>query len=332
MILNMKNLPLILVISVACLAATLPGRSLLAAPAKSDDASANLKPHLFASPEEAVKALQAAVEAADLNALKDIFGPQIKQVISGDQVQDASELASFTKIIQESCDLSKQGDSKVVLNLGHESWPFPIPLVKQSDGQWFFDTLAGKEELVNRRIGGNELDAIAICRAYVGAQRQYASADRDGSGVLKYAQKIKSTPGKEDGLYWDAPEDQEQSPFGPLIASAYEQGYGKKQPGAAPEPYHGYFFRIIKAQGSAAPGGAYDYVINGNMIAGFALVAWPATFGQSGIMTFIVNQQGKVYQKSLGSETSELARELTVYNPDKSWSLVEDESHPDPAP
>ena len=326
---------LILLIAVAGLAVAVPGRSVSAASKEkqTEDAAAkpDNKPHLYATPEDAVKALQAAVEAEDLKALGDIFGSDITQIISGDKVQDASELEAFTKIMKESCTLSKQGDGKAVLNLGAENWPFPIPLVKQADGQWYFDSLAGREEIVNRRVGKNELNAIAICRAYVDAQRQYASAERDGSGVLKYAQKIKSTPGTKDGLYWDAPENEEQSPFGPLIASANTEGYGKKQQGAAPEPYHGYFFKILRAQGGAAPGGAYNYVINGNMIAGFALVAWPANFGQSGVMTFIVNQQGKVYQKSLGASTPEVVKSLTAYNPDKSWTLVGDEPRPDTA-
>lgn len=328
----MKKLTLLLLIAVAGLLATQPGRGLFAATTdtKNSPASPADKAQLFASPDEAVKALQAAVNADDTKALGVLFGPGVKQIISGDQVQDAKELAAFAKIMKESCDLSKEGDSKIVLNLGTENWPFPIPLVKQADGQWYFDTLAGKEEIVNRRVGANELNAIAICRAYVGAQRQYASADRDGSEVLKYAQKIKSTPGKKDGLYWEAPENEEQSPFGPLVESSYDEGYGKNKEAATPEPYHGYFFKVIKAQGSAAPGGAYNYVINGNMIAGFALVAWPANFGQSGVMTFIVNQQGKVYQKSLGEKTSEIVKNLT-YNPDKSWTLVGDDVNPAPA-
>ncbi|MEI8341958.1 MAG: DUF2950 domain-containing protein [Verrucomicrobiota bacterium] len=331
----MKKIILLLLIAVACFAVALPARSVSAASAEKqagDTASAaSKKPHLFASPEDAVKALKAAVDADDLNALRDLFGPGIEQVVSGDKVQDAKELASFTTIMKEACELSKQGDSKVVLNLGNENWPFPIPLVKQADGQWYFDALAGREEIVNRRVGENELNAIEICRAYVGAQRQYASADHDGNGVLKYAQKIKSTPGKKDGLFWDAPENEEQSPFGPLVANANEEGYGKKSSAGTPEPYKGYFFKVIKTQGSSAPGGAYNYVINGNMIGGFALIAWPATFGQSGVMTFMVNQQGKIYQKSLGENTSELAKQIVAYNPDKTWTLVGDESNPPPS-
>ncbi len=276
----------------------------------------------FASTADAIKALQTAVDADDSPAMRAIFGPEVSQIISGDKVQDDQEFANFAKIMKESCTVSNIDDSKVVLDLGSESWPFPIPLVKQKDGQWYFDTLAGKEEIINRRVGDNELNTIAIFRAYVDAQRQYASEDRDGSEVLKYAQKMKSTPGKKDGLYWDAPEDAEQSPFGPLVANAHAEGYGPRKEGDAPQPYHGYYYKILKAQGGNVPGGAYNYVINGNMIGGFALIAWPATYGQSGIMTFVVNQQGKIYQKSLGANTAAIAKDITAYNPDKSWTQV----------
>ena len=329
----MKKLYLASLIVIAGAAVVFPhSRAIAASPAKKNaevSPTPEAKAHLYASPDEAAKALQAAAEANDIGALKDIFGPNVKEIVSGDEVQTKKEIANFVKIIEEECVVSKVDDNKVVLHLGSESWPFPIPLVKQGDGQWSFDTLAGKQEIVDRRVGENELNTIAICRAYVAAQRQYASADRDGSEVLKYAQKVRSTGGKKDGLYWDAPANEEQSPFGPLIASAQEEGYTKKKEGEEPAPYHGYYFKILKAQGSAAPGGAYNYVINGNMIGGFALIAWPAIYGQSGVMTFIVNQQGKVYQKSLGTNTDGAAKAITAYNPDKSWTLVTEESQPD---
>ena len=330
----MKKLTLTLLIAVAGLVAIAAGPSVYAASAGKKDAAVSpdapaAVAKRFASPEEAVKALKAAAEADDLVALKEIFGPDTKEIISGDKVQDDSEIASFTKIIKESCELSKQGDDRIILNLGADNWPFPIPLVKEKGDQWFFDTLAGREEIVNRRVGDNELNTIKICRAYIDAQREYAGADRDGSEVLKYAQKVRSTPGKKDGLFWETTGNEEQSPAGPLMATATAEGYGKKKEGSEPQPYHGYFFKILKAQGAAAPGGAYNYVINGNMIGGFALVAWPAVFGQSGVMTFIVSHTGKVYQKSLGPGTDEAARAMTVYNPDKSWTLV---GEPAPAP
>jgi hypothetical protein len=195
--------------------------------------------------------------------------------------------------------------------------------VKTPDGKWFFDTEAGKTEILARRIGEDELDTIDVCRQYVQAQREYASKDRDGSDVLKFAQRILSTPGNMDGLYWSATPDQGQSPLGHFFAAAATQGY-EQTAGHPHEPYHGYHFRVLKKQGSAAPGGTYDYVINGNMIAGFALVAFPADYESSGIMTFIVNQNGKVYQKDLGPNTTELARQMAEYNPEDSWTLVKD--------
>jgi hypothetical protein len=216
--------------------------------------------------------------------------------------------------------LEKDGDDKVALIFGREDWPFPIPLVRDQAG-WSFDTAAGEQEILARRIGRNELGAIDVCRAYVQAQRNYASADHDGTGVMKYAQHIASTPGKRDGLYWPAVEGEPLSPFGPLVASAVAQGYSKKAD--KPTPYHGYLFRVLTAQGPHAPGGAYSYIVNGNMIAGFALVAYPVDYGNSGVMTFIVNQQGVVYQKDLGDDTGAIAAKMTLYDPDQSWEKVE---------
>jgi hypothetical protein len=197
----------------------------------------------------------------------------------------------------------------------------PIPIVKK-DGTWFFDTLAGKEEILNRRIGEDEATAIGVCRTYVLAQREYASEDRDGSGVLKFAQRIKSTPGTKDGLYWPAGPGEVQSPLGPLVAEARAEGYGGKTAEGQPQPFHGYRFKVLTAQGPAAPGGAYDYVINGNLIAGFALVAYPAHWGESGVMTFIVNQWGRVYQCNLGEDSAKAAGEMALFDPDPSWTPV----------
>jgi hypothetical protein len=200
-----------------------------------------------------------------------------------------------------------------------------MPLVKV-DGKWYFDVAAGREEILNRRIGRDELGAIAVCHAYVDAQREYASRDRTGDGVLEYAQYLMSTPGKHDGLYWSAknPGD-EVSPLGPLVAQAHQEGYHRRT-GLLTQnqsPYHGYYFQVILRQGRHAPGGKYSYVINGHMIGGFALVAWPAEYGNTGIMTFIVNQQGKVYQKDLGPNTDKLAPKITTYDPDASWKPAE---------
>ena len=191
--------------------------------------------------------------------------------------------------------MSTNSDSNLTLEIGADGWPFPIPLVKQG-GQWFFDTAAGREEILNRRIGMDELGAIAVCRAYVDAQREYAGQDRMGDGVLAYAQFLRSTPGTHDGLFWPAKPDEELSPLGPLVAAARVEGYHRtaKMLNDEQAPYHGYYFKILTRQGKHAPGGKYDYIINGRMIAGFALVAWPAEWGNTGVMTFIVNQQGKI--------------------------------------
>jgi hypothetical protein len=282
-------------------------------------------PRLFASPEAATQALLAATKAKDKTDIHEIFGPQAHELLtSGDPVQDKAEFASFAKAISQMCNLVRKGDDKIVLYIGSENWPFPIPLVKK-DGQWFFDVVAGKDELINRRIGEDETIAIGVCRAYVAAQREYASEDRAGDGVLKYAQKLMSTPGKKDGLYWEPVKDEVLSPFGPLVAEAREEGYGQNHQKGHHQPFHGYLFKILTAQGAAAPGGSYNYIINGNMIAGFALIAYPANWGDSGVMTFIVNQQGKVYQGNLGEQSADLAGAITEFNPDSQWTVVQEQ-------
>jgi hypothetical protein len=206
--------------------------------------------------------------------------------------------------------------------VGSDEWPFPIPIVKAGNG-WRFDTGAGKQEILARRVGGNELKAIQVCLAYVDAQKEYAMKKaRQGEGLLEYAQKFVSTPGKQDGLYWEAGEGQEQSPIGPLFSAARDQGYSGKPLGEEPEPYHGYFYRILTAQGKNAPGGAQDYVVGGKMIGGFALIAYPAHYGASGVMTFIVNHDGVVYQKKLGKDTKKAAQAMKAFNPDKTWTRV----------
>jgi hypothetical protein len=197
-------------------------------------------------------------------------------------------------------------------------------MVKKGE-TWVFDTKAGNEELLNRRIGRNELNTIQTCLAMVDAQREYAMKDRDSDKLLEYAQKFWSTPGKKDGLYWEAKEGEAQSPLGALAARAVGEGYASRKPGDKPMPYHGYFYRILKAQGKNAPGGAYDYVVKGKMIGGFALVAFPAEYGASGIMTFIVNHDGVVYQKDLGKETGKIAKAMTKFDPDKTWKKAEEQ-------
>jgi hypothetical protein len=279
----------------------------------------------FSTPEEAVAALAAAVNAQDSNALHGIFGPAVADIRNPDRVQAANDFQTFAAALDATNQLVQESDTRYVLEVGTNAWPFPIPIEKQ-DGRWFFDTKAGEEEILNRRIGRNELETLQTVRAYVDAQREYASRDRDGSGVLKYAQRLFSSPGTKDGLYWPPDLDGEISPLGPLVANAQGEGYGikSKDTKAGPEPYHGYYLKILTRQGKHAPGGKYHYIINGNMIGGFALVAWPAEYGNSGIMTFIVNQQGRVYQKDLGEKTGKLAPAMKQYDLDPTWQLSPD--------
>ena len=275
----------------------------------------------FASPEDAVNALVAAAKNHDTNAMHAIFGPEGHDLVSPDAVQATEEYKVFVQRLVEKTQVVTNSDSSATLELGTDGWPFPIPLVKQ-EGQWFFDTAAGKKEILNRRIGMNELGAIDVCNSYVEAQREYASQDRMGDGVLAYAQFLHSTPGTHDGLFWPAKPGEELSPLGPLVAAARVEGYHRTAMMLNDEqaPYHGYNFKILTRQGKHAPGGKYDYIVNGRMIAGFALVAWPAEWGNTGVMTFIVNQQGKVYQKNLGAKTAKIAKAMTAYNPDDTWT------------
>ena len=273
----------------------------------------------FGTPEEAARVLVEAARTGDTEALSAILGPKGKEIISsGDEVQDRRAREDFAVAAGEAMVLNRPAANRVVVAVGKDYWPFPIPVVKDASG-WRFDTEAGREEILNRRIGRNELRAIESCEAYVAAQREYASAVREADGVLKFAQQIVSDPGRRNGLYWEADEADEESPLGPLIAAAVAEGRKLAKPGSPPAPYHGYLFKVVKAQGPNAPGGAYGYVINGHMVAGFALVAWPAQYGASGIMTLVVNQNGVVYEKDLGAKTAEIAARITRYDPDRSW-------------
>jgi hypothetical protein len=278
----------------------------------------------FSSSDEAIKALRSAADSKDTNALSVIFGPTFRGLVSADPVQASNGLAVFSRRMSQKISPVKESDSKVELDIGYEAWPFPIPLVKDG-GEWFFDTVAGQEEILNRRVGKNELDTIRVCNAYVDAQRQYDSADRIGDGCMQYAQHLRSSPGEHDGLYWHAEPGDDASPLGPLIAAARGEGYRheSKIMSDAQNPYHGYFFKVLTRQGRHAPGGKYNYVINGHMVAGFALVAWPAEWGNSGVMTFIVNQSGKVYEANLGPKTVSIALKMTEYDPDSRWTPVE---------
>ena len=278
---------------------------------------------LFASPDEALKALQTATAAKDKEALCELFGAQFNELLTGDQVQDADNAQKFATAVAQGCNLVKEGEDKIIFEVGTNNWPMPIPLVK-ADGQWHFDTAAGMDEITNRHIGKDELNAIGVCRAYVIAQRQYASANPDAGAGVKYAQKFRSTPGKKDGLYWPSVGNEPASPFGPLVAEAHVEGYVKHK-GTGPHPFHGYYFRILTRQGQAAAGGKMNYLSHGDLTGGFALVAYPEHWDQSGIMTFVVNQDGKVYQQNLGEKTSRMAGAMKEYNPDSEWTLVPDE-------
>jgi hypothetical protein len=278
---------------------------------------------LFESPDEAIKALQAAASVQDKVALNDIFGAQFQELLIGDEVQDTNNAKRFAVAMSQVCVPVKEGEDKIIFEVGSNNWPMPIPLVK-ANGQWYFDTADGKEEIISRHIGKNELHAIGVCRAYVIAQQQYAGMNPQISGGTEYAQKFKSASGKKDGLYWQSDENEPVSPFGPLVAKAHAEGYGGNK-GAGPHPFHGYYFRILTRQGKDAPGGKKDYMSRGNLMKGFALVAYPEKWDKSGIMTFIVNQEGKVFQRNLGEKTLRIAGAMKEYNPGSEWTLVQDE-------
>jgi len=286
-------------------------------------AFAEAKQKSFKSPEEAFRALVTAAKGNDTKELLAIFGPAGKELISsGDEVADKAWRDHFVKAYEEMNKLVSETDTKVILHVGNGEWPYPVPVVKKGEN-WFFDTKAGKEEILNRRIGRNELNAIQVCLAYVDAQREYIKEDRDENKLLEYAQRLISREGEKNGLYWEAKEGEEPSPLGPLIAKAAAEGYTGKRPFGKRTPYHGYYYKILKAQGKNAPGGEYDYVVNGKMIGGFALVAYPAEYGDSGVMTFIVNQDGVVYEKNLGKDTEKIATAMKKFDPDKTWKKVE---------
>ena len=281
------------------------------------------KQKTFASPEEAVKAAVAAVKSNDDKELLAIFGAQAKDLMfSGDPVADKHWRERFLAAYNEKNTIVSEGDSRII-TIGNNAWPFPIPLVKKADS-WVFDTEKGREEILNRRIGTNELNAIQVALTFVDAQREYAMKDRDDDKILEYARRIRSEAGKKNGLYWEAKSGEEQSPLGPLWAQAQGAGYSAQGPGAGQTvaPYYGYYYKILEGQGKNATGGAYSYVVNGNMMGGFALVAFPAEYGNSGVMTFTVNHEGKVFQKDLGANTRSAAQAMKEFDPDKSWTEV----------
>ena len=283
-------------------------------------AAAEAKQATYGSPQEAVDALVAAARGGSIADIVAVLGPEGREVASsGDPVADTAARARFVAAFEEKHEINQPGDTRATLVLGNDDFPFPIPIV-QVGGAWRFDTAEGKEEILDRRIGENELAAIEVLQAYVDAQREYAEADRDGKGP-QYARRLLSSEGNTDGLYWPTAEGEPESPFGPLVAEARAEGYKRRDGG--PTPYHGYFFRILSRQGKDAAGGAQDYVVGGRMIGGFALIATPAEYGNSGVMTFIVNHDGVVFQKDLGPDTGRLAAEMSTFNPDPSWRMVE---------
>jgi len=276
----------------------------------------------FATPQEAVEELVRAFEADDLPRAESVLGAGGREILySGDEVADASGRREFVRLYHERHSFAKDGQDRTILSVGAIEWPVPTPLVRDHDS-WRFDAEAGREEILARRVGRNELAVIQVLLACCDAQREYSAVDRDGDGVLEYARRFKSTEGQHDGLYWPATEDEPQSPLGPLAAEAVKKGYGGG--GEGPHPYYGYYYRMLMGQGPHAPDGEYGYLADDQMIGGFAIVAYPAEYGNSGVMTFLVNHDGTVYQKDLGPQTHALAEAITLFDPDSTWKAVED--------
>jgi Protein of unknown function (DUF2950) len=276
----------------------------------------------FATPTEAVGALVKAAEEGNREEMLAVLGDDGKELVySGDPVQDQANWGRFVKSYKTKHALVTEDEKTRILQIGANDWPMPIPIVNDG-GKWKFDTAAGKEELLYRRIGRNELGAIAACRGYIDAQKDYAATGHDGLPAGIFARKLMSSPGKQDGLYWETAEGEPTSPAGPLLAQASVEGYEGQGLGGKSQPYHGYFYRILKAQGAAAKGGAKSYLGDGNLSGGAAMVAYPAEYKVSGVMTFLINQDGVVYEKNLGDTTSEIAAAMTEYNPDSTWKKV----------
>jgi hypothetical protein len=276
----------------------------------------------FASPEAAADALAAAWRSGSKRELLAIFGPEGERLVSsGDPIAEKQARERLASSYAEEHRLKTEGARKVVIILGKDEWPYPIPLVMQGTG-WRFDLNAGAEQIIERRIGRNELNAIEVCRAYVEAQRDFAAKDRLSDDLHEYARRVVSSEGKHDGLYWPTSQGEEESPLGPLVAAAEAQGYSTAS-AEGQAPFHGYFYRILTRQGKSVPGGAQDYVVNRHLTGGFALVAFPAKYGDSGVMTFVVNQNGIVFEKNLGPNTADIARHMVEYNPDQTWKIAQ---------
>jgi hypothetical protein len=295
--------------------------SLIVMGMRGETVAATAKQKSFKSPDRAVAALVKATRDNNVKELLALFGPGSESLVSsGDEVEDRRHREQFVKAYGEKNRIEAGAGGIAVLYIGNDDWPFPIPVVK-SGSRWQFDTGAGRDEILNREVGENELSAIQVCLAIADAQRDYADQMRDRTGHPEYAQKLESKEGTKDGLYWEAAQGETPSPLGPLAARARAEGYG--QPGGIPTPYHGYLYKILTAQGTEAAGGAYDYLVDGKMIGGFALLAYPAVYGSSGVSSFIVSHDGAVYRKDLGINTARDATSLTTFNPDKTWNKVE---------
>jgi hypothetical protein len=284
--------------------------------------AAGIKQKSFSSPQEAVNSLEAAIRAEDLKELSIILGPGSKELIfSGDEAADRVGREKFLKAYDQKNSLVATSSGKTVLHIGDDDWSMPVPVVKKGT-KWVFDVRAGKQEILNRRIGRNELHIMDFLQVYVDAQHEYATKDCKGDGSVEFAQKMISTEGNHDGLYWETKEGEEMSPLGPLVALATKEGYANKDL----QPFHGYYFKILQGQGKHAKGGAYKYVVKGKMLLGFALLAYPAQHGNSGIMSFIVNQEGLIYEKNLGKNSKLVAEKMKLFDPDKTWKKVEETS------
>lgn len=286
--------------------------------------AAAAEPMRFSSPDAAAMTLVDAAGAEDAGGLFAVLGAGLEQLVSGDAVADAADRRRFVEMSAEGIALEDVTDDSAILVLGSDAWPFPVPLARDEQG-WFFDTEAGIEEVLDRRIGRNELHAIAAMRAFVEAQMEYAAADPDGDGVHAYADRLLSSEGKRDGLYWPTAEGAPESPMGPLVAAAVTEGYQPAEHGEDPRPFHGYLFKLLTAQGPDAPGGAKDYRRDGRLVDGFALLAWPVRYGSSGIMTFQVDRRGIVYERDLGDETADIAPAITAFDPGEGWAPTLDE-------
>lgn len=288
--------------------------------------SAVVTQKIFASPDKAVSAFIDALTKNDQKELLAILGPEGESLLSsGDPVADKQGKDDFLQKMGEKHTIENDGPSKAVLLIGTDDWPFPIPIIREEEG-WYFDTGEGKEEILNRRIGRNEIFTMQTCLAIVDAQREYAMMDSDGDGLLEYAGKFLSDAGKRNGLYWPTTEGEKPSPLGELLAQAWAEGYKELGSQDKPQPYYGYYFRMLTQQGSSAQGGVYDYMVRGSMIGGFAVVAYPAQYNSTGIMTFIVNHDGVVYQQDLGTDTEKIAKDMTKFDPDEAWVKVGQEA------